>query len=52
VLSSRYRLHHILRVTHICFAGDILVFLTGQAEIEKAVARLNDEVRMAGRAVT
>lgn len=25
-------------------AGDILMFLTGQAEIEKAVAKLNEEV--------
>jgi HrpA-like RNA helicase len=29
--------------------GDVLVFLTGQAEIEKAVARLNSEVRTASK---
>ena len=28
-------------------AGDILVFLTGQAEIDKAVRALNDAVRAA-----
>ena len=26
-------------------AGDILVFLTGQAEIDKAIARINDAIR-------
>lgn len=28
----------------LCIAGDILVFLTGQAEIEKAIARINEGV--------
>jgi ATP-dependent RNA helicase DHX8/PRP22 len=37
-------LHHLGAWLCCCAAGDILVFLTGQAEIDKAVAKLNTAV--------